>query len=148
MSLFSSTVNSVVVLKRHCWSWSARDLTLLNISTLSSVFVTKSTMACLASLIWDMGKRSSINSQRLRLRKDWLSPAKMFVISLWVTEYLPTSSRDKPIFPEYFCVLFFSFRFSSGILVRVANLSVTVLYDDIAIIISPEHNIYSPAHNT
>ena len=27
-------------------------------------------------------------------------------------------------------------------------LSVTVLYDDIAIIISPEHNIYSPEHNT
>ncbi|MHA1085347.1 hypothetical protein, partial [Escherichia coli] len=38
--------------------------------------------------------------------------------------------------------------FSSVILVSVEKLSVTVLYDDIAIIISPEHNIYSPEHNT
>ena len=38
--------------------------------------------------------------------------------------------------------------FITSFRVRVANLSVTVLYDDIAIIISPEHNFYSPAHNT
>ena len=91
-----------------------------------------------------MGKRSSINSQRVSLRKDCLSPAIRFVISLWVIEYFSSLPTDKQNFSDFFC----NPLFSSGILVRLANLSVTVLYDDIAIIISPEHNIYSPKHNT
>ncbi len=86
------------------------------------------------------GKEIEYNSQRVSLRKDCLSPAIRFVIFYGLLNTSPHYQQTNKIFLIFLQSIIFIWYFSQR-----SKFICNVLYDDIAIIISPEHNIYSPS---